>query len=382
VREHFGSPKPHVSVGFEFSYEFFGHQSVRVELGRVEIPFSTFFGLIRDAAHALGGLDAALDDVAAKLAAAFAKQFAVEAKQDERAAKSRDRDRLAAIDREHTSAPKEIAILTPAAGSVHGDDVDVEIHLGGVPVSYLGLDRDEQQRVFILLNGEMLPPKSLVVGASAAADPAVQAHDITLASLPGFDATAGVFRGAGAMIRLGGTAAPKSPAAPIGLGRPAGLGLDRRVTPGKTGGVTTSTRLANFLPGRLLPPSSVRAIGASLPPGTTIAFTVSMKDLLQGANTLTVVVIDRGGRQYQQVASFGVTAPPKRPPRGTVVVRLPVRGTGDASGGSAPAPGVPVKPPVGAGAMPATIKSGLGRASSYVKSQAKLNLTAFREKKR
>jgi len=379
VRDHFGSTKPHISVDFGFSYEFFGHHSVQFEVGRVEIPFSTFFGLVREAVGALGGIDDALATVAGKLATAFAKQFDLEAKQDAHAAKTRDRDRLAAIDREHTAAPKEPAILTPAEGSVHGDDVRVEIHLGGVPASYLGLDRDEQQRVFILLNGEMVTPKSLVVGAVAAADPAVHAQDVSLASLPGFDASAGIFRGPGATIRLAGPTAP-TPAGPVGLGRPRGLMLDRRVTTPKGGArPATSTRLANFLPGRLLPPSTVRTVAATLPPGTTLSFTVTMKDLLQGANTLAVVVVDRGGRQYQQVVSFGVTAPPKAPPRGTVIVRMPVPGKGD---GSTPPRGAPAKPPVGVSATPAALKSSLGRATSYVKSQAKLNLTGFKEKKR
>ena len=379
VRDHFGSTKPHVSVGFGFSYEFFGHHSVRFEVGRVEIPFSTFFGLMREAVGALGGLDDALDAVAGKLATAFAKQFDVEAKQDDQAAKTRDRDRLAAIDREHTAAPKEIAILTPADGSVHGDDVRVEIHLGGVPAGYLGLDRDEQQRVFILLNGEMVTPKSLVVGSTGAADPAVHSQDVSLAALPGFDASAGIFRGPGATIRLAGPTAP-TPAGPVGLGRPRGLKLDRRVTTPKGGArPATSTRLANFLPGRLLPPSTVRTIGATLPPGTTLSFTVAMKDLLQGANTLAVVVIDRGGRQYQQVVSFGVTAVPKPPPRGTLIVRLPVPGKGD---GRTPPRGAPLKPPVGVSATPAALMSSLGRATSYLRSQAKLNLTGFKEKTR
>ncbi len=44
VRDHFGSTKPRITVGFSFSYEFFGHHSVSFDLGRVDIPFSTFFG--------------------------------------------------------------------------------------------------------------------------------------------------------------------------------------------------------------------------------------------------------------------------------------------------------------------------------------------------
>jgi hypothetical protein len=380
VRDRFGSTKPRVTVGFSFSYEFFGHHTISFDVGRVEIPFSVFFRLIRDAIDTLGGLDDGLAQVAADLATAFGKQFDLEGKQEEQAAKQRDRERLARIDREHTATPKQIAVLSPASGSVHGGDVRVEIHLGGVPLSYLGLDKDEQQRVFILLNGELVPPKSLVVGAAAAAaDPAVHTSDIRLEGLAGFDAGAGVFRGPGATIRLGGDGSTH--AAPTALGRPAGLGIERRVGVTKGAGrTTTSTQLTNFLPGRFLPPSQVRAIGASLPAGTEISFTVRMKDLIQGANTLAVVVLDRGGRRYEQVASFGVSAPPPPPRPGSLVVRLPVRGK--RSAGSTPPRGAPVKPPVGVGAAPAAMKSSLARASSYVKSQAGLNLTAFRGRRR
>ena len=40
--------------GVPFSYEFFGHHSVSFEVGRVDIPFSTFFGILRDAVKAIG----------------------------------------------------------------------------------------------------------------------------------------------------------------------------------------------------------------------------------------------------------------------------------------------------------------------------------------
>jgi hypothetical protein len=51
------------------------------------------------------------------------------------------------------------------------------------------------------------------------------------------------------------------------------------------------------------------------------------------------------------------------------------------TGRGTPARGAPAKPRVGAGTTPAAIRSGLGRATSYVKSQAKLNFTAFKGKK-
>jgi hypothetical protein len=380
LRDHFGSTQPRVTVGFGFSYEFFGHHSVWFEVGRVEIPFGTFFGLIRDVIKAIGAVEDALDKAAADLATAFAKQFDIENKEEDKAGKQRDEDRLSRIDRDHAPTPKEIAVLSPAAASVHGGDVAVQIHLGRVTLSYLGLDKDEQQRVFILVNGELVPPKTLVVGAAAAAaDHTVHTGDIRLDGLPGFDAGAGVFRGNGATIRLGGGGA--GPAAPTALGRAPGVGIQRRVVTRKGArGPVTSSALANTLPGRFLPPSRVRDLGASLPPGIDISFTIPRKDLVQGANTLAVILCDRGGRRYEQVVSFGVTAPPAPSRPGAVVTRLPIRGR--KRGDRPPAPGAPTKPAVGAGATPATIKSSLAQARSYVKSQADLNLKGFRGRPR
>jgi hypothetical protein len=384
VRAHFGSTKPRINIGFGFSYEFFGHHSVWFDIGRVEIPFSTFFGIIRDVVKAIGAVEDALEKAAADLATAFTKQFDIDDKEEEKAVKQRDEARLRRIDREHSTTPKEIVVLSPAAASVQSGDVAVRIHLGHVPLSYLGLDKDEQQRVFILLNGELVPPKTLVVGAAAAAaDPTVHTSDIRLEGLPGFDAAAGVFRGNGATIRLGsdGTA----PAAgPTRLGRATGPGIERRVgtRKGVRGPVVSST-LANVLPGRFLAPSRVRDLSASLPPGVEISFTIARKDLVQGANTLAVIVCDRGGRRYEQVVSFGVTAPPAPPPPGRIVTRLPVRKGGKGgSGGRAPVRGTPVKPAVGAGAMPSAIKEKLGQARAYVKSQAGLNLRDLRGRPR
>jgi hypothetical protein len=383
VRDRFGSTKPRINVGFGFSYEFFGHRSVWFDVGRVDIPFSTFFGIIRDVIKAIGAVEDALDKAAADLATAFAKQFDIEDKEEEKAGKQRDQDRLSRIDREHAAIPKEVAVLSPASASVHGGDVAVEIHLGRVPLSYLGLDKDEQQRVFILVNGEMVPPKTLVVGAAAAsADPTVHTRDIRLEGLPGFDAGAQVFRGDGATIRVGGDGS--GAAAPTALARASGPGIERRVgtKKGSRRPVTSST-LANVLPGRFLPPSRVRALGASLPPGIEISFTIARKDLVQGANTLAVIVCDRGGRRYEQVVSFGVSAPPAPPRPGAVVTRLPIRKGG--RGGSAdraPVRGVPVKPAVGAGAAPSALKQSLARSREYVKSQAGLNLATRRGKPR
>lgn len=373
IRDHFGSSDPRIDIGFTFSYELFGHHSVRFELGRVRIPMSSFLGALRDAIDDIGAFDSALTDAAERVAAAFEKLLELQDMESERAAARASRERLTRIEREHTSNPKEIAILSPAPSSVHSGSVPVEIHLGGVPLSYLGLDRDEQQRVFIFLNGELIPSKSLVVGrAAGAADRELHRLDFTLTGLAGFDAAAQKFEGSDATIRIRG-GVPAGDVEAVALNRTGAVHVGRHtVSKGRGGRSMTSSVVANFPPGHTLAGSQIAGLRSALPAGTEISFDLGLSELVQGANTLTVVVIDRGGRQYQQVVSFGVAAPPRlraddlRP-------RLP-SGVGRASGRGR---GRPVKPPVGISAAAADVRARLRKASSYLDSQARLNLTDF-----
>jgi hypothetical protein len=373
IRDHFGSSDPRVGIGFNFSYEFFGHHSVRFELGQVRIPISSLFGAMRDAIDDIGAFDSALTEAAGLVAAAFEKLLELQEKEEERTVARSARERLGRIDREHTSSPKEIAILSPAPSSVHQGSVPVEIHLGGVPPSYLGLDRDEQQRVFIFLNGDLIPSKSLVVGrAAGAADRELHRLDFTLTGLAAFDADAQEFRGSDATIRLrGGGGAPAGGA--VALNRSESPHIERRTVPKGSGARSiTSTEMAGVRPGRTLAGSQIANLRSALPAGTEISFDLGLSELVQGANTLTVVVIDRGGRQYQQVVSFGVAAPPRlraddlRPRLPDGVGRAFSRGRGR-----------PAKPPVGVSAAAADLRARLRKASSYLESQARLNLTDF-----
>jgi hypothetical protein len=383
VRDHFGSGKPHVNVTFSFSYDFFGRHTVSFHLGRIDIPLGTFLGLIRDAVDALDFYESALDQAATALRDAFEKQFALEGKQGDLAAARRHRADLDRISQEHSGAPKTIAILSPAPAAVLQADLEARIHLGGVPASYLGLGKDEQQRVFIFLNGEQIAPKSLVLGRnSTPATSAEHAEDIDLARLPGFDAATGVFQGAGATISLpaagalatGASAAP-GPKAPA-FSAPGGLALSRRAAKPKAGGqgapIGTSFTLTNFRPGRTLTPSQIQGVRAGLGDGTDITFSVPLEELDQGANTLTVVVLDRGGRPYQQVVSFGVVAPPKPKPGSPGGIFLP-RPPGK-TGAIRP----PAKPAVGLGVSRVQLHAALKRSTKYVADQSKRNLTDFR----
>jgi hypothetical protein len=384
VRDHFGSGRPHVDVAFTVDYEFFGEHSITIRLGRIDVPLGAFLGLVRDAVDTLDFYETALNQAAAALRDAFEQQFGLEGKQEELEAARRRQADLDRIDAEHSGAEKEIAVLSPAPAAVLQADFQARIHLGGVPASYLGLAKDEQQRVFILLNGEQIPPKSLVLERTAGAGtPADHTADLDLTRLPGFDAATGAFQSTGATIRLPGGGAGRpvvgtAPKAP-GFGTPAGLAMSRRATKptGRGARVGTSFALTNFRPGRTMTNSRIQELRAGLGDGTDITFSVKLDECHEGANTLTVLVIDRGGRQYQQVVSFGVVAPPKPKPGSPVGILLPRPGGKTSGGRTTPAP---AKPAVGLGVSRAQLQAAMKRGKKYVAEQGKRNLTDFRRR--
>jgi hypothetical protein len=374
VRDHFGSGNPHVDVTFGISFDFFGRHTITFRLGRIDVPLSTFLSLIRDAVDAVDFYESQLNQAAAALRDAFEKQLGLQAKQRDLAGARQRRADLDRINQECSSATKEIAILSPAPASVVQSDFQAQIHLGGVPASYLGLGKDEQQRVFIFLNGEQIPPKSLVLGrTSTPATAADHAADIDLTRQPGFDAAAGHFQRPGVTIQLPTGQAAASAKGPS-FGAPTAVALSRRAVKadGRSAPIATSFALANFRPGRTMTGSQIQRLRSGLGDGTDIAFSIVLDEVNEGANTLTVVVIDRGGRQYQQVVSFGVAVPPK-PKRGAppAVLLPPLPGASSRAG-------KPARPAVGLGVTRGQLKAALKGATKYVVDQSKRNLIDFR----
>ncbi len=149
IRDTFGS-NPRISVGFYVSL--FGF-SQHFSLGTLELPFATVFTLLRNVINAAEFYNAALEQAAADLGAAFSKSLDLTTKQALQSQRTADLNRLNRIRGEFTSDPKTITILNPVQSLVYDDDVTVQIRLGNVPSSYLGLNKDEQQRVLIFLNG-------------------------------------------------------------------------------------------------------------------------------------------------------------------------------------------------------------------------------------
>jgi hypothetical protein len=350
IRDAFGGASPRVDVGFTITVLGF---SQHFSLGSIALPFGTLFTILRDAIGALDFYQNTLAAAAAALASAFRISLDLQAKQDERDHKKSDHDRLTRIRGEFSSDPKTITVVSPVQSLVYDDDIDVQIQLGGVPKSYLGLANDEQLRVLVFLNGALVQPQSWTIDDSfpsvqssplpSAANAGRAAADAGIAPVAGSAAGGRVLPSAVRQMPASATSATALPLQPslrllaAGRGNGSSRPVPRQsVTQSKQGATVVTTALTNVLPGRRMTVSKRAELEQTLPPGTTIRFRADRGALVTGTNTLLAVVLDPGGQRYQQAVSFGVTAAAAAPPGDGV--KLPAVPGRKPSGNPRPAP--------------------------------------------
>jgi hypothetical protein len=251
---------------------------------------------------------------------------------------------------EHNNDFKEIAILSPAQLNHYTSDVDVNIHLGGVTMSYFGLNKDEAQRLFIYINGSMVPPKSLLIEEETLITGSnLHNNDFDFRNLETFDTAGNLLKNSKATVmvnsvddvqrqkqaasqRVNQTAVLSSsklnlvsqPQTTNPLQKQFGsVQLKRSSAVDGATGTTVITSELNISPGRKPDVDKLKEMITELMPGVNIQFTLSMEQLNEGVNVLTVVVIERGGTRYQQNVSFTVSDEPKyTKPKPGVVLQL------------------------------------------------------------
>jgi hypothetical protein len=362
IREHFGGEKPHISPAIDFSYkvwEFFDWDwhlvthHVHIPLGRIEINLNSFINLIREAINSLSFYHTLLNDACFKLGDALAKEIELAANQLLHKQNKAEQDRLAKIDREHNNNPREITILKPVTLSHFTNTIDVKIHLGGVPMSFLGLDKDETQRVLIYINGQLIPVKALIVeNVLNTKDKEAQLLDFDFRNLNtrveksgkvtnAFDPSTGIIASKKLSIMTNSSAmipghAANSLKASQGKSFPfttsplqeqpssrgvygfsgkqgaTGNSLDRKLSSDKNGRMVSHYSIGNQLTGRNITPSKINKLLNDRMEGIYIQFEVELDEpyITEGVNVLTVVVIERGGSRHQQTVSFTVSRSP------------------------------------------------------------------------
>jgi hypothetical protein len=150
ITSSFGGVNPGIDVSFSVSALGF---SKSISLGRAEIPILQVVGAIRSELEKLQVITTLFDTLANKVAKLFAEELSrVQAENAEQELASKK----AMVDQQLSdSSPRKtgVVIVTPIIGAFSVDAVDVEIHLGNVPRTYLALGPNEQQRVFVHVNG-------------------------------------------------------------------------------------------------------------------------------------------------------------------------------------------------------------------------------------
>jgi hypothetical protein len=325
IRDAFGGSRPKIDVGFLVSLPFIGAHFF--SLGKVDLPFGTLFSILRDVIDTLDFYQTQLADTAADLGKAFRTAVGLEAKQGTYNNKRAEHAKRHRIRSQFTSSPKTLTILNPVQSLVYEGDVNVEIHLGNVPASYLGLEEYEQTRVAILLNGRLIPPESLILDDPFASfdEPKLQGpfefRDVFELAQGG-----GGLTGNQAALRFSLLAeepeiADKSPFEKIPSLKPIlrapGYGkngsssqpvMRKSARSSRNGLPVTTTSVANVIPGRRMTITKRSHLSQTLPPGITLNFCADRAHLEPGINTLAVTVIDPGGHRYQQVVSFSTSA--------------------------------------------------------------------------
>jgi len=348
----FGSGEPHVDLAVTLQFDFFGPQHTTFNLGRIDLPRTRLFQLMRSAVAALDFYEAQLATTAQALADAFATQVELQGQEVTQAARSADQARLSRLQAEHSAAPKTIAIVDPRPQAMYDRDVEAWIHLGDVPMSYLGMGRDEQQRVFVFLNGVLVPPQSLLLGeASGQVDSRAHLANITVnASMP---------RGA-----------------PRTLGSVGGAIVTRAA---KTAHAVNSIQPAPALrAGRVANPSGLARIDRTLGGGTDLRIPLPLSALAAGTNTLTVIVLDAGGKQYRQTVTFGAASPPRLRPAAGKLPKLPT----PAVVGATRVGSRPIAVQISLQHDQAALASAAHQAQTFVRKQARLNLPALPKRSR
>jgi hypothetical protein len=301
IRDQFGSTRPHVDIAFSVPYrDLLGNPHTwHFSLGRVSFDLDPFLDAVHDSIDRLDFYHGALDDACVKLAMAFAKELELAAARLRRDEARRDQGRLSKIAADHDCAPRDIAILNPVQMSHHESKIAAKIHLGGVPASFLGLGKDEQQRVFVFLNGDLVPRTSMALTESESDAP--QAASASRGSA--LDTTDRVRTPIAAGAQTQRKAAPK---------------LAIRSKQDINGRGVVDHRLDNVMPGRGNPASRIGQLMRDRMAGMLIQIDLTPDKLVEGVNTLTVVVIERGGQRHQQNVAFtvarrAVPVPPRRP---------------------------------------------------------------------
>lgn len=120
-------------------------------------------GVLRALLEGVADIVDAVGDLADKALAALAAEDLLERKQTEARIVEETTARLESLTAEARPRSRQIEIMEPANGAFCGDTPDFEIHLHGVPISFIKEDEGGRERVALFLNGQELELKEFSI---------------------------------------------------------------------------------------------------------------------------------------------------------------------------------------------------------------------------
>ncbi|NOY39014.1 MAG: hypothetical protein GXO95_01905 [Nitrospirae bacterium] len=134
-----------------------------INLGHVELPLSTVLSNVRWVIEHTAAVEEQINVLARGLYNALEKELQLKDKDAEHMRLEEEKMAVESEFQESVPADRDINIYEPVPGAVYEDNLAVKIELSGVPVSFLGLGMNEQQRVYVWLNAELIPLDSFIV---------------------------------------------------------------------------------------------------------------------------------------------------------------------------------------------------------------------------
>ncbi|MFZ3003946.1 MAG: hypothetical protein WA071_26775 [Undibacterium umbellatum] len=126
-------------------------------LGEIALGVSDLLlGVLRALLEGVADIVDAVGELSDKALAALAAENLLESKQAEVRVVEETEARLTALHSESRPQSRRIEIMEPANGAFCGDTPDFEIHLYGVPLSFIKEDEGGRERVALFLNGQEL----------------------------------------------------------------------------------------------------------------------------------------------------------------------------------------------------------------------------------
>ena len=329
IADAFGGSNPRIPIAIRFKARatqqtIFGPVSLSFDvdfnLGSVRIPLGDVLDAVRGAARSIDAVVNAAEAVANKLASAIAAERELAATQTEYAVVEATKAETDMALAETRPAAIDAIIVSPGASSIVEGSLLLDIHLPGVPRSYLGLKPEEAERVHIWLNRTLLANDSFVVrslgddasaeaakgriapikpskGSDLAVFPWQRGISTVRTAHPLLEARGTIRKSSG---RAGKTSSISQSIVHQGIVQPAGL----------IGRLPEGLRL-----GRAVRESDRLNAEASAAPGLGLQRRLTPDQVQEGINTLVVAVVDGRGRHRVERQVTFVALPPQRRPK-------------------------------------------------------------------